>query len=437
MKEITRIHLAKTPYSVEVDAKKELEGYLTAIEKMMHAEPEAMQEIEARMVELLASRGVEKDNVVTLADVEALRTQMGEPKEFSEADDDTVKDKATEDSAASSSIPPVKRLMRDPDNALIGGVCAGVAAYWGINPLWIRIFAVISPFITFGTAVLIYVVMWVSMPEARTAAEKLQMRGQPVTLDSLKNFSMGEVTGRNLAGKTSRIMKRVIGVFTGLICLSVMAVGIIVLPVGLWFGFHFIGWLAGFAVQPWAVAVLMCLTVACMLLVVVSGLLAHAAFTWRIGRAKGLALIIMLIFGSLNMAATMIVGSQAAREFARDEQRLTKKIDIPLPDLSGVKTIVIEGKSWTLEDAASQQTVKAELHYLAIRELPAPQVEFDRQGDRLYGRVVHQTDRTCNYPQVMFGGYDSGACAGLMRRGEVVFSGPIKRTTYEHYEYMN
>ena len=86
--------------------------------------------------------------------------------------------------------------MRDPDNAIIGGVCAGVAAYFNINPLWVRLIAIISPFMTFGTAVLIYVVMWLSMPPARTASDKLRMRGEPVTLASLK---------RTAADKTSAI----------------------------------------------------------------------------------------------------------------------------------------------------------------------------------------------------------------------------------------
>jgi len=71
MKEITRIHLAKTPFSVEVDAKKSLEQYLDSIQKNMHAEPEAMREIEARMVELLAERGVSKDGVISYDDVVA------------------------------------------------------------------------------------------------------------------------------------------------------------------------------------------------------------------------------------------------------------------------------------------------------------------------------------------------------------------------------
>ena len=63
MKEITRIHLAKTAFSVEIDAKKSLEKYLNSIQKNMHADAEAMKEIEARMVEILAERGVMKEGL--------------------------------------------------------------------------------------------------------------------------------------------------------------------------------------------------------------------------------------------------------------------------------------------------------------------------------------------------------------------------------------
>ena len=69
MKEITRIHLAKTAFSVEIDAKKSLEKYLNSIQKNMHADAEAMKEIEARMVEILAERGVMKEGVISDDDV--------------------------------------------------------------------------------------------------------------------------------------------------------------------------------------------------------------------------------------------------------------------------------------------------------------------------------------------------------------------------------
>jgi len=152
MKEITRIHLAKTPFSAEIDAKKSLEKYLNSIQKNMHAEPEAMQEIEARMVELLAERGVAKDGVIGNDDVLAIQKQMGEPRDFSDDSDNAETDVDVDDEVLGNSS---KQLMRDTEHGLIGGVCAGVAAYFGVNPLWIRLIAIFSPFITFGTAVLI------------------------------------------------------------------------------------------------------------------------------------------------------------------------------------------------------------------------------------------------------------------------------------------
>ena len=145
MKEITRIHLAKTPFSVEVDAKKSLEKYLNLIQKNMHAEPEAMREIEARMVELLAERGMSKDSVIGNDDVLAIQKQMGEPRDFSDGSDNAETDVDVDDEVLGNSS---KQLMRDTEHGLIGGVCAGVAAYFGVNPLWIRLIAIFSPFIT-------------------------------------------------------------------------------------------------------------------------------------------------------------------------------------------------------------------------------------------------------------------------------------------------
>lgn len=183
MKEITRIHLAKTAFSVEIDAKKSLEKYLNSIQKNMHADAEAMKEIEARMVEILAERGVMKEGVISDDDVLAIKNQMGEPRDFSDDSEDST-DELTDDNEK-----PEKQLMRDTDGAVIGGVCAGIAAYFNINPLWVRLIAIVSPFVTFGTMTLVYLAMWVSMPPAKTASDKLRMRGKPVTLAALKEAS--------------------------------------------------------------------------------------------------------------------------------------------------------------------------------------------------------------------------------------------------------
>jgi len=65
MKEITRIHLAKTPYDIELDAKEVLQKYLSEIKQMMGAE-DTMYEIEARMVELLGERGVQSNGIIRM-----------------------------------------------------------------------------------------------------------------------------------------------------------------------------------------------------------------------------------------------------------------------------------------------------------------------------------------------------------------------------------
>ena len=69
MKEITRIHLAATPYNIEIGAKKELETYVSGIEKALSADEDTLREIEARMMELLSERGVSGEKVITSADI--------------------------------------------------------------------------------------------------------------------------------------------------------------------------------------------------------------------------------------------------------------------------------------------------------------------------------------------------------------------------------
>ena len=120
MKEITRIHIARTPYSAEVDAKKALEEYLAAIKKSLSADDDAMREIEARIVEILAGRGIASEGVITHKEIEAVEAQLGAPSDF--ADEDAAE--TFDDQANNASE---RRLMRDTSRGVLGGVCAGIA----------------------------------------------------------------------------------------------------------------------------------------------------------------------------------------------------------------------------------------------------------------------------------------------------------------------
>ena len=393
MKEITRIHLAKTPFSAEIDAKKSLEKYLNSIQKNMHAEPEAMREIEARMVELLAERGVSKDGVISHDDVLAVQKQMGEPRDFSDDASeaiDEIEDKDIDDK-------PAKQLMRDPDNAIIGGVCAGVAAYFNINPLWVRLIAIISPFMTFGTAVLIYVVMWLSMPPARTASDKLRMRGEPVTLASLKKAAADEssaIADGGGAMVVAKIFRYSAGALIFLMTLTVLF-GLIVGGV---FGVSLVNLLDGLSAQMWAWGLWFSLAIGGIAAVVLGMVLARSVFTWTMNRVSMITTIAATIVISMSMASAGIFGMQTGSEFSYETQHLTRKMDVRMPDTNGVKSIVIEGAMGSVVRTDSDK-LRVEASYLNLPSVKKPTIKARRDGDRLILSVDEECPRT-----MFFGG---------------------------------
>lgn len=374
MKEITRIHLAKTPYDIELDAKEVLQKYLSEIKQMMGSE-DTMYEIEARMVELLGERGVQSNGIITMSDVEDLRSKMGLPKEFSDSE-------STEDSQANliPSDSPVKRLMRDTDNAIFGGVCAGIAAYWGINPLWVRLLFIISLFITFGTALLVYIIIWISLPEAKTAAEKLQMRGEPVTLDSLKkaaNNSESKYRTKETLAKILRICLALGLFFTTLGLLAVLVVGSITGIMAMPFINEFTH------AQPWAWGLLISLIIAGIMAVEMFGVLTFSVARMKFTKSVLITLVITSVIGVLSIAGMVITGSKLSNEVVQDRQRLTKVIHAKLPNnVEGVKYVELEGNHMTSEIIPSSN-LRVEAEYINYKGSEKPKIEVVRDGDTL------------------------------------------------------
>ena len=415
MKEITRIHLAKTPFSVEVDAKKSLEQYLDSIQKNMHAEPEAMREIEARMVELLAERGVSKDGVISYDDVVAVQQQMGEPQDFADGEaPETV------DTAETNASKPTKRLMRDPDNAILGGVCAGIAAYWGINPLWVRLLFIFSPFITFGTSLLIYIVLWISMPEAQTAAEKLQMRGEEVTLDSLKNFSFTD----NKKTQVKNTFIKIVQIITSFVLIMITFGLLVAIPVGLFAGASVISWMDGFAAQPWALGLLISALVGGAAAVTLFGVLTSSAIKWHFTRTALIAVIISTVIGAFCISSSAIFGTQTLRELARDEERLTKTMTVELPkSLEGVKYADVTSNGLVSRQAIPSQETKIEVKYFSRKDGKAPKVQAVVEGDTLKINVEHDSQLSCLNESFFWGVH----CGGITK---VTVYGPLQLKPY-------
>lgn len=201
MKEITRIHIAKVAYDIELDAKKDIQEYMAALERYA-SDSEIMGDIEIRVTELLAERGVLAGGVITGSDVTAIRAQLGEPSDF-----------APEGEEVQELHDEPRRVYRDTDNAVLGGVLSGLGRFAGVDPLWVRLIFIVVLIVSFGTATVIYLILWLIIPPAATVAEKLRMSGQPVTLASIK--ALGEKAEPTIS-QTALAVRRLLRVGTGL-----------------------------------------------------------------------------------------------------------------------------------------------------------------------------------------------------------------------------
>ncbi len=206
-------------FNIEEHAYDLLNNYLSAIRgafKGTASADEIISDIELRIAELFMERTSSQKQVITPADIDEVITIMGQPEDYVDGDEDRVND-------GGSFGKSHKQVFRDPDNKVVFGVCGGIAAYFGIDPIVIRIIFIAFT-IFYGTGIIIYIVLGIIIPKASTTAEKLRMRGEPVTVDnisrkvtesleSLKDFGKkksGEQTvSRNIVGEISAFFAQI------------------------------------------------------------------------------------------------------------------------------------------------------------------------------------------------------------------------------------
>jgi len=181
MNKTISIHLQGVPFLFEDQAYDALENYLTSIRKILESEEgceEIIQDVELRVIELLQQKGFDIHRVVKVTDIDEIITKIGKPEEFYNTDSNR------KESTSFESTNP-KRLFRDKDSAVLGGICAGIAAYFNIDVIVVRALYIIA-FLGLGAGFLLYLVLWIIIPAANTNSEKLQMKGQAVNLGNLR-----------------------------------------------------------------------------------------------------------------------------------------------------------------------------------------------------------------------------------------------------------
>jgi len=180
MKITVSINLGGYSFNIDEDAYSELKRYLKNLEFHFAGEEsssEILADIEARMSELFRTRLTDFKQVITIDDVHEVIAVMGNPEDISDKEGPSRKEKF--------STPGPHRMYRDPDRRIIGGVCAGMGAYWDIEPWVIRvIFLALA--LAGGLGFLVYLILYVVLPEAKTTAQKIEMKGDPVNIHNIK-----------------------------------------------------------------------------------------------------------------------------------------------------------------------------------------------------------------------------------------------------------
>ncbi len=185
-------------FHIEEDAYEVLKSYMTDVKRHFAYSvdnEEIVTDIENRLAEMFNERlTADHKQVIELADVIYVTGKMGNVNDF-DLDDD-------EDGPART----FRKLFRDVDDRILGGVCAGIAHFFNVEPKWIRLLAIVFLFIG-GIGLPVYVILWVIMPAAATRADKMAMKGEPINLHNFKKNFDEEVEG--LKGGLSRAQNEV------------------------------------------------------------------------------------------------------------------------------------------------------------------------------------------------------------------------------------
>lgn len=173
------INLAGYAFSIDKDAYDLLQSYLESIKNQIddNNADEVMRDIEARIAELFSDIcRSQHTQVVTMQMVQTVVNQLGKPDDFK--DDDQPAENAFTTMLK-------KKLYRDTDNALIGGVCSGIGHWLGLDAIWVRLIFLLC-LLLWGITLPIYLILWLIVPEARTAAQRLNMRGELTTIENIE-----------------------------------------------------------------------------------------------------------------------------------------------------------------------------------------------------------------------------------------------------------
>jgi phage shock protein PspC (stress-responsive transcriptional regulator) len=190
MKKTINVAIGGCSFTIDEDAYNTLNDYLERFRSALDdstTSTDVIEELEVRIADLLKGRlgGREVvDNTMTLEVI----GQLGYPQGYSTDRSSSARTSPDEQSDNTWNDRPARKLYRDPDNKKLAGVCSGLALFLGVDVVLIRVIFLVA-FICGSAGLWIYLVIWIAAPEAKTAAEKCELRGIPATAENIRRFT--------------------------------------------------------------------------------------------------------------------------------------------------------------------------------------------------------------------------------------------------------
>lgn len=188
MNKTLTINIARSVFHIDENAYQKLDQYLKAIKRSFPKEEqdEIIHDIEIRIAELFSENITEINQVVTLNDVERVISIMGKPEDY------IIDEENTTEQQTQYIYTGTKKLYRDGENAMVGGVLAGLGHYFKIDTVWMRIIFMILV-LFYGTGILLYLILWIVVPEAKTTSQILEMQREPINISTIEKKVMENV----------------------------------------------------------------------------------------------------------------------------------------------------------------------------------------------------------------------------------------------------
>jgi phage shock protein PspC (stress-responsive transcriptional regulator) len=185
MNKTVNINLAGIFFHIDEDAYAKLQHYLDAIKRSFtntQGKDEIIADIEARIAELFNEKKKDDRQVIGIKEVEEVIAIMGQPEDYM-VDEEIFEDEPVYTKTTKSSG---KQLFRDTEHSYVGGVSSGLGHYLAIDFIWVRLLWILLTIFSSGAFILIYIALWIFVPEAKTTADKLAMRGEEVTISNIE-----------------------------------------------------------------------------------------------------------------------------------------------------------------------------------------------------------------------------------------------------------